>query len=303
MKIPNFSVPIIEIPLEKDIQLFIKREDLIHPEISGNKFWKLFYNIQNYQNKNVKNPLLITFGGAFSNHIAAVAKLGNLENLPTLGIIRGEELQNNWQENPTLKLANENGMQFRFVNRELYRNKENLIKILQEEFPESCIIPEGGSNDLAVKGIQMMLNEDTKQFDYLCSAVGTGGTFAGICKFKTENQKALGFSVVNDDELSKRIENWCGTNDFELIEASFGGYGKINEDNIRFINEFWKKHKIPLDAIYTGKMMQILILFIEKDYFPKNSKILAFHTGGLQGNEGVNFQLNKKNKTILDFSK
>ena len=299
MKLPKNSAPIIPILNKNGVELFLKREDLIHPEISGNKFWKLFFNIENYQSKKVENPLLITFGGAFSNHIAAVAKVGNLENIPTLGIIRGDELENNWQENPTLKLASEIGMKFRFVSRENYRDKEGLTKNLLEEFPESCIIPEGGSNELAVKGVQHMLNIETKQFDYLCSAVGTGGTLAGISKYCNENQKIIGFSVVKDLQQSENILHWSGKKNFELIDASFGGYGKIKDENICFINDFKRVYEIQLDAIYTGKMMQQLIKMIEENYFPNGSKILAFHTGGLQGNFGVNLQLKKKNKALI----
>ena len=299
MKLPKNSAPIIPILNKNGVELFLKREDLIHPEISGNKFWKLFFNIENYQSKKVENPLLITFGGAFSNHIAAVAKVGNLENIPTLGIIRGDELENNWQENPTLKLASEIGMKFRFVSRENYRDKEGLTKNLLEEFPESCIIPEGGSNELAVKGVQHMLNIETKQFDYLCSAVGTGGTLAGISKYCNENQKIIGFSVVKDLQQSDNILHWSGKKNFELIDASFGGYGKIKDENICFINDFKRVYEIQLDAIYTGKMMQQLIKMIEENYFPNGSKILAFHTGGLQGNFGVNLQLKKKNKALI----
>jgi len=299
MKLPKNSAPIIPILNKNGVELFLKREDLIHPEISGNKFWKLFFNIENYQNKKVENPLLITFGGAFSNHIAAVAKVGNLENIPTLGIIRGDELENNWQENPTLKLASEIGMKFRFVSRENYRDKEGLTKNLLEEFPQSCIIPEGGSNELAVKGVQHMLNIETKQFDYLCSAVGTGGTLAGISKYCNENQKIIGFSVVKDLQQSDNILHWSGKKNFELIDASFGGYGKIKDENICFINDFKRDYEIQLDAIYTGKMMQQLMKMIEENYFPNGSKILAFHTGGLQGNFGVNLQLKKKNKALI----
>ena len=205
MKIPSFSIPISEIPLKKNIQLFLKREDLIHPQISGNKYWKLFYNINSYSGQNPENPFIITFGGAFSNHIAATAALGKEFQLKTLGLIRGEELREKWLGNPTLKLAHQNGMDFRFLTREEYRHKDSLNQKLQKEFPGSLIIPEGGTNELAVEGIQLMLNEETKSFDYLCTAVGTGGTIAGISKFAEENQCILGFKVVNDDSLHNRI--------------------------------------------------------------------------------------------------
>ena len=301
MKIPEISIPIIEIPLEKNIRLFLKREDLIHPHISGNKYWKLFYNINSYLEPKPENPFIITFGGAFSNHIAATAALGKKFQLKVLGIIRGEELQNKFQENPSLKLAHENGMEFRFVTREAYRNKESLTQILQKEFPDALIIPEGGTNDRAVEGIQYMLNSETKSFDYLCTAVGTGGTVAGISKFAEENQQVLGFKVVDDDSLYNRVVELSKRNNCKLIEAHDGGYGKISDENIRFINVFKEKYGIQLDPIYTGKMMRKIFELIDNNYFPDGSKILAFHTGGLQGIFGANERLKKQNRPLIDF--
>ena len=301
MKIPEISIPIIEIPLEKNIRLFLKREDLIHPHISGNKYWKLFYNINSYLEPKPENPFIITFGGAFSNHIAATAALGKKFQLKVLGIIRGEELQNKFQENPTLKLAHENGMEFRFVTREAYRNKESLTQISQKEFPEALIIPEGGTNDRALDGIQYMLNSETKSFDYLCTAVGTGGTVAGISKFAEENQQVLGFKVVDDDSLYNRVVELSKRNNCKLIEAHDGGYGKISDENIRFINVFKEKYGIQLDPIYTGKMMRKIFELIDNNYFPDGSKILAFHTGGLQGIFGANERLKKQNRPLINF--
>lgn len=299
MKIPNISIPIVEIPLQKNIQLFMKREDLIHPQISGNKYWKLFYTINSYLNKYPENPFIITFGGAFSNHIAATSALGKEFQIKTLGIIRGEELQNQWSDNPTLNSAHENGMDFQFVTREQYRDQEILTQILEKEFPNALIIPEGGTNEEAVAGIQLMLTEETKSFDYLCSAVGTGGTIAGMSKFTEEKQKALGFKVVDDASLYNKVFNLSKRDNFDLIEAHDGKYGKISDENIRFINEFSEKYGIQLDPIYTGKMMRKLIEMIEQDYFPAGSKILAFHTGGLQGIAGANELLKKKNRELI----
>lgn len=295
------QAPIVEIPFEKKVKLFIKREDLIHPEISGNKFWKLFYNVKNYLKKNPENPSIITFGGAFSNHIFAVSALGKELNIETLGIIRGEELAEKWHENPTLKKANENGMSFRFVTRTDYRDKEKLTENLQTEFPESLIIPEGGTNNLAIEGIKFMLNEETKDFDYLCCAVGTGGTIAGISKFAEANQKVLGFKVVKDDSLETKIFELCGRDNFQLFDASNGGYGKVTTENIEFVNNFYKRFNIQLEPIYTGKMFQKILTLIDEGFFPKNSKILAFHTGGLQGIDGVNEKLKRNGQKVIIF--
>lgn len=299
LQFPIQKIPIQEIPVDKKLKLFIKREDLVHPQISGNKYWKLFFNINNYLAQNPVKPYIITFGGAFSNHIAAVSSVGNLAGIPTLGIIRGEELKDKWRENPTLVFARKNGMNLQFVTREEYRYKEKLTEFLQKEFQNALIIPEGGTNEEAVEGVKMMLNNETKDFDYLCTAVGTGGTISGISKFCEENQKVIGFKAVMDNSLEETIGKLTPRKNFNLIDSSIGGYGKIKDENIRFINDFKMNYGIPLEPIYTGKMMQKVFEMIEEGYFPENSKILCFHTGGLQGIEGANLLLEKQNRNLI----
>jgi len=299
LQIPTIPIPIQEISVKKNIRLFIKREDLIHQGISGNKYWKLFFNINKYTEGKPQDPLIITFGGAFSNHIAAVSALGQLSGIPTLGIIRGEELEKKWMDNPTLAFAKRNGMNLKFVTREEYRHKEKLTEFLQIEFPHALIIPEGGTNERAVRGIKMMLNDDTKDFDYLCTAVGTGGTVAGISEFCEENQKVMGFKVVDDASLENRISELTSKRNYDLIDAALGGYGKINDENVRFINDFKTKFDIPLEPIYTGKMMQKVFEMIQEYYFPERSRILCFHTGGLQGIQGANMLLEKQNRNLI----
>lgn len=299
LQLPTETIPIQEITIHKKVKLFIKREDLIHPQISGNKYWKLFYNINNYLETLPENPLIITFGGAYSNHISAVSATGKLSGIKTLGIIRGEELEQKWRDNPTLVLAKRNGMNLKFVTREEYRHKEKLTEFLLHEFPEALIIPEGGTNKNAVQGVKMMLNNDTKDFDYLCTAVGTGGTLAGISEFCEDNQKVIGFKVVEDSSLESKILELTSKRNFHLTDAAFGGYGKINDENVRFINDFKVKFKIPLEPVYTGKMMLKLFEMIDADYFPEESKILCFHTGGLQGIEGANLLLEKQNRNLI----
>lgn len=301
LKLSDIAVPIQQVPINRGVELFLKREDLIHPEISGNKFWKLYYNINQYLIQKPDNPIIITFGGAFSNHISAVAALGNDLNLPTLGIIRGEELHEKWENNPTLKHASEKGMQFRFITRSDYQNKVKLSAQLQTEFPDALIIPEGGNNALAVQGFQHVLGEQTARFDYICTATGTGGTLAGLSKFAEDHQKILGFAVVKDASLHQTVENLYGRNNFELVDASFGGYGKLDDEVVSFVNWFYREYKIPLDPIYTGKMMLALFKSIEVGSFEKGSKILAIHTGGLQGIVGANQLLSKNNKERINF--
>ena len=299
MKLLEHKIPIVEIPIESKVRLFIKREDLTHPEISGNKYWKMFYNVKKYLEKEVSERKIITFGGAFSNHIAAAAALGNEFGIKTLGVIRGNELEDSWQENPTLFSAHQNGMSFRFVTRETYRYKEKMMKELQEEFPEALVIPEGGTNENAVEGIQYMLNDETNDFDYICSAVGTGGTVSGLSKFAQPHQKIIGFKAVKDNSLENRIKNLSKKDNFILIDASDGGFGKITDENVRFINEFYQYFGIVLEPVYTGKMLRKIFEMIADDYFPANSKILAFHTGGLQGIVGANEMLKKKNRNLI----
>ena len=301
LQIPEYKIPIVEIKTDFDIQIFIKREDLIHPKISGNKFWKLFFNVNQYLESKPEKPLLISFGGAFSNHVASVSAFGKEFGIPTIGIIRGNELENNWQENPTLSEASKNGMEFFFVSREDYQNKEKLTQKFSEKYPNALIIPEGGSNEMAVEGVRYMLGNDTKDFDYLCTAVGTGGTIAGISRFAEDHQKVIGIKAVKDNSLEKTIQEWSRRNNFELIDADEGRYGKITDENIRFINWFYEEYEIPLDPIYTGKMMQKIFDLVEKDFFPKGSKILTFHTGGLQGIKGANQFLKSKNRPLIDF--
>ena len=300
MKLLEHKIPIVEIPIESKVRLFIKREDLTHPEISGNKYWKMFYNVKKYLEKEVSERKIITFGGAFSNHIAAAAALGNEFGIKTLGVIRGNELEDSWQENPTLFSAHQNGMSFRFVTRETYRYKERLMAELQEEFPESLVVPEGGTNENAVEGIQYMLTDETKDFDYICSAVGTGGTVSGLSKFAQPHQKVIGFKAVKDNSLENRIKNLSKKDNFILIDASDGGFGKITDENVRFINEFYQYFGIVLEPVYTGKMLRKIFEMIADDYFPANSKILAFHTGGLQGIVGANEMLKKKNRNLIN---
>ena len=300
MKLLEHKIPIVEIPIESKVRLFIKREDLTHPEISGNKYWKMFYNVKKYLEKEVSERKIITFGGAFSNHIAAAAALGNEFGIETLGIIRGNELEDSWQENPTLFSAHQNGMSFRFVTRETYRYKERLMAELQEEFPESLVVPEGGTNENAVEGIQYMLTDETKDFDYICSAVGTGGTVSGLSKFAQPHQKIIGFKAVKDNSLENRIKNLSKKDNFTLVDASDGGFGKITDENVRFINEFYQYFGIVLEPVYTGKMLRKIFEMIADNYFPANSKILAFHTGGLQGIVGANEMLKKKNRNLIN---
>lgn len=280
---------------ERNIEVFIKREDLIHPFVSGNKFRKLKYNLAEAKKQNVTT--LLTFGGAFSNHIAAVAFAGKSEGFKTIGIIRGDELADKVENNPTLKFASENGMQFKFVSREIYRSKNDIdfISNLKAEFGDFYLIPEGGTNDLAVKGCTEILTEEDKNFNYIACAVGTGGTIAGIIKSSASNQQVLGFLALKGDFLQNEIRNFTHETNWQLINGfEFGGYGKITPELVAFMNKFYAETQILLDPIYTAKMVFGVRTLINDGFFPDNSKILMIHTGGIQGIEGMNAFLEKK---------
>ncbi len=288
------------LPEELEIELFIKRDDLIHSEISGNKYRKLKYNIIEAQKTGINT--LLTFGGAFSNHIAATATVGKEFGFKTIGVIRGEELLDKIDENPTLKFAKSCGMQFKFVSRSDYREKtsESFIENLNNEFGKFYHVPEGGTNDLAIKGCEEILTETDKEFDFVCSSVGTGGTISGLINCSKPSQQVLGFPALKGDFLKNEIVKFAHRSNWQLVtDYHFGGYGKINKELIDFINKFKKDTNIPLDPVYTGKMMFGIFDLIEKGFFPKGSKILAIHTGGLQGIEGMNTVLTKKELPIL----
>lgn len=289
----------------QNISLHIKREDLLHPEVSGNKFRKLKYNL--IRAKKEKRDTLLTFGGAYSNHIAAVAAAGYLMDFKTIGIIRGEELGDDIHitllKNPTLKYAVSKGMKLKFVSREEYRNKANLefIENLRSQFGNFFLLPEGGTNDLAIKGCREILTEDDANFDFICCPVGTGGTIAGIIESAKPSQKVLGFPALKGDFLSEEISRFTTHNNWELVtDYHFGGYGKVSTKLINFINDFNRNYHIPLDPVYTGKMFFGIFDLVEKGAFPQNSRILAVHTGGLQGIEGMNLQLAKKKLPLIE---
>lgn len=286
-----------------DFTLYIKREDLLHPYISGNKFRKLKYNL--LQAKAENQHTLLTFGGAFSNHILAVAAAGKEQNFKTIGIIRGEELHSKIEDNPTLQQAQEFGMQLEFVSREAYSNKNeaDFLENLRVKYGSFYLLPEGGTNSLAIKGCEEILTKADEDFDYICCAVGTGGTISGIINCSKPSQQVLGFPALKGDFLKEYILKFTNKKNWELItEYHFGGYGKVTEALIQFINEFKKENDIFLDPIYTGKMVFGVIALIHKGYFPKGSKILLIHTGGLQGIKGMNKILENKNQTLIAYN-
>ncbi len=297
---PNHISEIQEIDLKNEYlgscTLSVLREDKIHSFVSGNKFRKLKYNSKEAQNCGQNR--ILTFGGAYSNHIAAVAAMGKEMDIATIGVIRGEELVDRISENPTLRFARDCGMKFHFVSRAAYKDKADprFIGKLRQKFKDFYLIPEGGTNSLAVKGCEEILSETTNKFDYICVSVGTGGTISGLINASEEHQTILGFSALKGTFQISEIKKYTSKNNYRLVDDyCFGGYGRIDPSLVRFINEFKERTQIPLDPIYTGKMMFGIFQMIKNKKFKENSRILAIHTGGLQGIAGMNLKLKKKN--------
>jgi len=274
-----------------DVELFIKRDDLLDPALGGNKWRKLKYNLLVAQQSN-QNTLL-TFGGAWSNHIYATAAAGQLLGFNTIGIIRGERPK---QFSTTLEYARDCGMQLKFISREQYRSKdsETFLQSLENELGNFYTIPEGGSNVLALKGVKEIIDEINIDFDYITCACGTGATLAGLACGLTSKQKATGFAVLKGGDFLKTDVNHLlsdanikpeGRWDLET-GYHFGGYAKTDKTLFEFIIRFKNEFNIELDAVYTGKMFYGLFDQIKQGAFKPGTTIVALHTGGLQGNTG-----------------
>lgn len=290
----------VQLELPDGITLTIKREDLLHPYVSGNKFRKLKYNL--LQAVAEQKQTLLTFGGAYSNHIAATAAAGKEMGLKTIGVIRGEELEAKVAENPTLSFARSCGMMLDFVTRSHYRLKETqqFLDLLRQRFGDFYLVPEGGTNTLAVKGCTEILTAKDMQFTHVACAVGTGGTLSGIINSAFPHQHVLGFPALKGGGLSDLIRKFAVKDNWELVEDyHFGGYGKVNAELVTFLNRFYEETGIPLDPVYTGKMVFGVTDLIHKGFFPTNSRILLIHTGGLQGIAGMNSRLGQKGIPLL----
>ena len=300
MNIPN---EIIELPVlqENGISLYVKREDLTHPVVSGNKYRKLKYNLEEARKQGYKT--LLTFGGAFSNHIAATAHAGFENGFKTIGVIRGEELEFKWQENPTLYSAHCAGMQFHFVSRKAYRQKATpaFLHDLKEKWGAFYLLPEGGTNALAVKGCEEILQPRDQDFDIIAACVGTGGTLAGLINSAETHQEVLGFPALRDVGLQTDICNFARKRTWRLIsDYHFGGYAKVTPALITFINQFRQDTGISLDPVYTGKLLYGLLEMVKKGEFKPDTQILAIHSGGLQGIAGMNQVLKEKNLPLIE---
>jgi 1-aminocyclopropane-1-carboxylate deaminase/D-cysteine desulfhydrase-like pyridoxal-dependent ACC family enzyme len=285
----EIHIPLLE---EKGIRLAIRRLDQVHDLVSGNKFYKLKYNLEEAKKQGLDT--LLTFGGAFSNHIHATAAAARKDGFKSIGIIRGEET---FPLNPTLSFARSEGMHIEYVSRQDYKKKTEYFFIdrLKEKFGDFYLIPEGGTNALAIQGTKEILTDEDQGFTHIGCSIGTGGTFVGLADSIQSKQQLLGFSSLKGEFIHQELQELL-----DLYQISpkgiyrifdnyhFGGYGKSKPELIDFIQWFYSQTLIPLDPIYTGKMMSGIFDLIRKDHFEKGSHILAIHTGGLQGISGFN---------------
>ena len=289
----NFKPPFYQ-PLAKDFHeiVTVKRFDEMHSTVNGNKWFKLMFNLDEMKRRGAKQ--LVTFGGAYSNHIYATAAVAMELGLHSVGIIRGEEPK---EFSPTLLFAKECGMELCFISRSDYeeRNSEEMKAWVHEKWESAFLVPEGGANYLGMNGAMQMVSEEDFEFDHWLVAAGTGTTAAGLLVQSKPHQKVWIYSALKGEHyMRNEIRNKLiyffhdETAADEVLERAvvfsedeFGGYGKFNDRLIEFVQEMNRVHELPLDVVYTGKLMHSFLVQNKK---PNDGSVLMFHTGGLQGN-------------------
>jgi len=303
LKLPS-PVTQLRAPLlkEKQVQLFIKRDELIHPVLQGNKWRKLKYNLLDANSQ--KQQTLLSFGGAYSNHLHALAFAGQQFGFNTIGIIRGEKPSNT---NPCLQDMQNWGMQLEYIKRIDYKQKttDDFIQRLRKQFGNFYLIPEGGNNPQGIKGCAELLDELDQDYDVICSEVGSGTMLSSlITHHKKSNSEFLGFVVMKnrqlEEDIHRKVKNtqktlntkWTLNHDYH-----FGGFAKANNELHQFILNFKTQFNIQLEPVYSGKMLYGLFDLISNDYFKPGSCILAIHGGGLQGLRGYP-DFYKREKTL-----
>lgn len=275
---------------EKKISLSVLRLDKIHPVLSGNKIFKLHFFLD--EAKQSSHKAILTFGGAYSNHLVATAFVCKEEGLNCTGIVRGDASA---QLSPTLQQCKKYGMQLKFMSRNDYaqRHDEDFIADLKKKYGAFTFIPEGGYHSLGAKGAALIYNSfDATAYTHICTAAGTATTLAGLLSAATNNQTIIGVNVLKGiNDSKKRLAYLTGYSDYKnlvlLNDYHFGGYAKKNDELISFMNNFWQKHNIATDFVYTAKMFYAITNKIKQGYFAEGSRILCIHTGGLQGNRSL----------------
>jgi 1-aminocyclopropane-1-carboxylate deaminase len=292
------------------IEFWLKRDDQIDPAISGNKWRKLVYNIEEAKQSNATG--IITFGGAFSNHLAATAFAAAREQIPFVACVRGLE---DGISNPTLEFLQACGASLLPLTRTEYaqKNDPDFLAALRTKFPGYAIIPEGGANLNGVRGCMEILKEVNEDFDVIAAPLGTATTFSGLVLSGSEHASFLGFPAVKGGNyLTADVNNFIEqAQENDLVPPTFqppewrletdyhfGGFGKVTPQFIDFMNQFYRETGVPLDPIYTAKMMFGLVDLTQKGAFTRGTRLLSIHTGGLQGIFGMNQRLRKKNLRI-----
>ena len=286
------------------VQLSVLRLDLVHPTINGNKWYKLKYNLRRAREE--RHTALLTVGGAYSNHLYATAAAGRTYGFKTIGIVRGEAHE---PLNPTLRFAQAQGMQLHYLSRAAFRQRDetDFKEELLDQFGRHYYLPEGGTNALAVRGCAEIVPAELP-FDYVACGVGTGGTLAGMLTSTAGRATVLGIPALKGgyflqaevDQLTQQ-HNGQRYAHYRLVhDYHFGGYARVKPELIDFINRFSRTTGIPLEPVYTGKMLYGLYDMIESGYFPLGSRVLAIHSGGLQGIAGFNERYRSKNLRIRE---
>jgi 1-aminocyclopropane-1-carboxylate deaminase/D-cysteine desulfhydrase-like pyridoxal-dependent ACC family enzyme len=264
----------------------ILRLDLCHPIVSGNKWFKL--NGLQEAMKAAQKKSIISFGGAWSNHLVALAYYAHHYQIPCKAILRGhyEVLS------PSLLFAQEHGMELHFVDAIHYSALKKDASSLQSKYPDAYILPEGGNSEMGVNGASAIASFLTKSYDYVCVSVGSGTTFAGLRRALSIDTHLMGFAPMKGGSyLKDEIEAFIPAIDktsYTILDAyHFGGFGKITPELISFMNDCYQRYELPLDRVYTAKMMWGISELIQTQQLPSNARIVAIHTGGLQGNQSI----------------
>lgn len=285
---PGISLLTNYLSTEKKVGLSMLRLDEIHPIVSGNKLFKLQYFLQ--EAKSSQHKTIITFGGAYSNHLAATAFACKKAGLKCIGFVRGEAAQ---RLSSTLVFCSECGMQLEFISRAEYRNiSEEFRNTLLDKYGDHTFIPEGAFSIQGAHGAESIMQLfNGKNYSHICCPVGTATTFAGLIKANKNKAEIIGFSALkNLSDIEFRLQklNVDQSKAYRFIsDYHFGGYAKKTPALIAFMNNFYRDNKIPLDFVYTAKMMVGVYNLLEENYFAAGSNILCIHTGGLQGNNSL----------------
>jgi 1-aminocyclopropane-1-carboxylate deaminase len=284
IKVDNLQNQLLD---QLGIELSVLRLDLIHPIISGNKLFKLFYFLQDAEK--FPHKQIVTFGGAYSNHLVATAYACKLTGLKSVGIVRGEKPS---QLSHSLQNCIEYGMQLKFISRQSYDQKENIDfqQNLWKEFGDAIIIPEGGYQPIGAKGAALIMNHINKTTTHICCALGTATTVAGLLSAVKKDQQIIAVPVLKGlTDINERISFLLNSPEplsklMILDDFHFGGYAKYSAELLSFMNNLYEQYQLPTDFVYTAKMLFAVFDAIKKHQFPAGSKIVCIHTGGLQGN-------------------